>query len=118
MKKADKRQAVKAGSYSNIEKLLKDKGWTRKWDDETKNPWVIAPDHSAVIAYDDAESLSVKTEWAMKRGFRGVFFWQIKDDWLPDGTNPLQAASRKKWEESKQTPKPSDQAKPKDEKSK
>ena len=114
-KKADKGQAVKAGSYSNIEKLLKDKGWTRKWDDETKNPWAIAPDHSAVIAYDDAESLSVKTEWAMKQGFRGVFFWQIKDDSLPDGTNPLQAASRKKWEESKQSPKPSDQAKPKDE---
>jgi chitinase len=107
-KKAAKGQAVKGGSYSNIEKLIKDKNWTRKWDDETKNPWAIAPDGSAVIAYDDAESISLKTEWAMKQKFRGVFFWQIKDDLLPDGTNRLQATARKKWEESKQSAKPSD----------
>jgi chitinase len=53
-----------------------------------------------VIGYDDAESLSLKTAWAMKQGFRGVFFWQVSGDLLSDGTNPLQAASRKKWEES------------------
>ena len=28
------------------------------WDDETKNPWLIAPDGSAVIGYDDAESIA------------------------------------------------------------
>ena len=36
----------------------------------------------------------------MKQGFRGVFFWQIAADRLPDGTNPLQEASRKKLDES------------------
>ena len=108
-KKAAKGQAVKGGSYSNIEKLLKDKGWTRKWDDETKNPWAIAPDGSAVIAYDDAESIALKTDWAMKQKFRGVFFWEIKDDLLPDGTYRLQAAARKKWEESKPVQNPATQ---------
>jgi len=98
-KKADKGQAVKAGSYTNIEKLIKEKGWTRKWDEETKNPWVIARDGSAVIGYDDAESLSLRTDWAMKQGFRGVFFWEISQDLFPDATNPLQEASREKWME-------------------
>jgi chitinase len=56
-------QTVRAGNYNNIEQLIKSKGWTRKWDDETKNPWAIAPDGSAVIGYDDAESLSLKTDW-------------------------------------------------------
>jgi chitinase len=105
-KKATKGPAPRGGSYSNIEKLIREKGWTRRWDDETKNPWALAPDRSAVIGYDDAESLSLKTAWAMKQGFRGVFFWQISGDLLPDGTNPLQAASHKKWEESARDAKP------------
>src|SRR4030095_14082642 len=67
----------RGGGYNNIAKLIKDDGWTRSWDDETKNPWAIAPDGAAVIGFDDAESISLKTEWAMKQGFRGVFFWQI-----------------------------------------
>jgi chitinase len=87
------------GNYSNLEKLLREQGWTRQWDDETKNPWLLAPDRSAVIGYDDAESVSLKTAWAMKRGFRGVFFWQVGADRLPDGTNPLQEAARKAWDE-------------------
>ena len=48
-----------------------------------------------MIGYDDAESVAIKTEWAMKQGFRGVFFWQINADRLPDGTHPLQEASRR-----------------------
>ncbi len=97
-KKGAPRPAVRGGSFSNIEKLIRDKGWTRKWDDETKNPWAIAPDGSAVIAYDDAESIAIKTEWGMKQGFRGVFFWEIRDDQTPDGHFPLQEAAHKKWE--------------------
>lgn len=89
----------RGGNYTTIAKLLKEQGWTRRWDDETKNPWAIspvdAPDRSAVIGYDDAESLALKTEWAMRQGFRGVFFWEVSGDRLPDGTNPLQEAARK-----------------------
>ena len=90
----------RGGGYSNVAKLIRDQAWTRQWDDETKNPWAIAPDKSAVIGYDDAESIGIKTRWAMQQGFRGVFFWQIGADLLPDGTNPLQEASRKQFDES------------------
>ena len=89
----------RGGNYANIAKMLKEQGWTRRWDDETKNPWAISPEGapggSAVIGYDDAESLAIKTEWAMRQGFRGVFFWEVSGDRLPDGTNPLQEAARK-----------------------
>ncbi|MGC8638920.1 MAG: glycoside hydrolase family 18 protein, partial [Isosphaeraceae bacterium] len=95
------RPRAEGGNYSNIDRLLK-QGWTRRWDDETKTPWLIAPDRSSVIGYDDAESVSLKTDWAMKQGFRGVFFWQIGGDLLPDGTNPLQEAAHKKWVENRQ----------------
>jgi chitinase len=54
-----------------------------------------------VIGYDDAESVALKTDWAMKKGFRGVFFWQIHGDRMPDGTHPLQEASRKSLDASR-----------------
>ncbi len=93
---------VPRGSYNNLFKLQQEEHWTRRWDDETKNPWLISPDHSVVIGYDDEEAVSIKTDWAMRMGFRGVFFWQIAADLLPDGTNPLQEASHKKWKENVQ----------------
>ncbi len=91
----------RGGNYTRIERLIEERGWKRQWDDETKNPWAIAADGSAVIGYDDAESLSRKTEWAVQQGFRGVFFWEIGGDLLPDGTNPLQRAVRNILDKSK-----------------
>lgn len=86
------KERITEGNYASIAKLAAE-GWTRVWDDETKVPWLIAPDQSAVMGYDDAESVTLKTEWAMKRGLRGVFFWQVAGDKLPDGTHPLQEAA-------------------------
>lgn len=86
---------IPQGEYSNLQKLQKEQGWVRSWDEATKNPWLSAPDHSIVIGYDDPESVAIKTEWAMKKGLRGVFFWQINGDRLPDGSNPVQDAARR-----------------------
>ncbi len=88
------------GNFSALDRRRREEGWVRKWDDETKNPWLIAPDGKGVVGYDDAESVKLKTDWAMKQNFRGVFFWQVAADRMPDGSNPLQEASRKSWEES------------------
>jgi chitinase len=79
--------------------LQKEEGWIRRWDDETKNPWLLSADRSAVIGYDDPESVALKTEWAIKLGLRGVFFWEIAADRISDGTNPLQEASRQKFDQ-------------------
>jgi chitinase len=81
--------------YRNLSKLLNEKAWARWWDDETKTPWLLAADGSMIIGYDDAESIRIKTEWAKKGGYRGVFFWQIAGDRLPDQTNPLQEAGHR-----------------------
>ena len=97
---------IPQGDYSNLRKLRDEQGWTRLWDDETKNPWLLAPDRSMVIGYDDEESVALKTSWAMGKGFRGVFFWQINADRLPDGSNPLQEASHRRWAEVPVRPAP------------
>ena len=83
-------------TYNAIHRLVNERGWKRVWDDETKTPWAVSPDGTAVIGYDDAESLAIKTEWALKKGLRGVFFWQIAGDRLPDGSFPLQEAAHER----------------------
>jgi chitinase len=81
--------------YKEIAPLLKASGWTRHWDDETKNPWLIARDGSEIVGYDDTESIDLKTQWAVKQELRGVFFWQVDADRMPDGSNPLQETANK-----------------------
>jgi chitinase len=93
--KGAKKSRMAEGDYRSIAKLQSEPGWVRKWDDETKNPWMISTERSTVIGYDDAESLVIRTEWAMKKGLRGVYFWQVNQDRMADGTHPLQEASRK-----------------------
>lgn len=77
-------------NYRSLVPLFNDSAWTRQWDDESKNPWLVAVDGSEVVGYDDAESVAIKSQWAMQQGLRGIFFWQVDADRLPDGTNPLQ----------------------------
>ncbi len=88
-------------NYREISELLNQPNWKRTWDDETKNPWLIARDGSEIICYDDSQSIALKSEWAMNHGLRGVFFWQIAGDRLPDGSNPLQEAAHQKLFQSK-----------------
>jgi chitinase len=92
--RADRRRG---GNYARLHELATKEGWRRTRDDETKNPWLTSPDGTTVIGYDDAESLALRTEWTMKQGFRGVFFWQVAGDRLPDGSNPLQQAAHDAW---------------------
>jgi len=83
-----------AANFSEIYQLLQQEKWKRWWDDETQTPWLIAPDGSEIICYDDSESIAIKTKWAADEGLRGVFFWQIAADRMPDGSNPLQETAR------------------------
>lgn len=85
-----------AVNYKQIAQLINDDHWTRTWDDETKNPWLLAPDRSEVICYDDVESVANKVQWSKAQGLRGVFFWQIDADQMSDGSNPLQEAARER----------------------
>ena len=86
-----------SATYSQIHQLQNEQHWTRYWDDQTKSPWLHAPDDSEIICYDDRQSIAIKTDWAMQKGLRGVFFWQIVGDRLSDGSNPLQQAAFEKW---------------------
>lgn len=85
-----KKPSRESANYKEIDQLIQKNGWQRDWDDETKTPWIVSPDKSEIIGYDDSESIKLKTDWANKHSLRGVFFWQVDADHMPDGSNPLQ----------------------------
>jgi chitinase len=92
----DTDQPGRSKTFLEIKELIA-QGWARTWDDETQTPWLTSPAGDAVFGYDDAESIRLKTVWARERGLRGVFFWEVSQDRLPEGGNPLQEAAKAAW---------------------
>ncbi len=81
--------------YREIEPLL-NAGWKRKWDQQASVPWLESPPGlpAELITYDDRESVALKGAWARQAGVRGIFFWEISEDFI-QGHNELVEAGRK-----------------------
>jgi chitinase len=63
-------------------------GWTIKHLDNGE-AWLIAPDQSEIIGFDDPAAITAKCQWAGELGLGGVFFWEGTQDIMPDGSTPL-----------------------------
>ncbi len=81
--------------YRSIGTLL-NAGWKRNWDPQASVPWLQSPPDlpSELITYDDPESVMLKGAWARDAGLRGIFFWEISEDFV-QGHNELVEAARK-----------------------
>jgi chitinase len=88
-------------SYTKVQRLLAEEGWHRKWDEAASVPWAFSPDGKRLIGYDDTESVTAKTKWAMDEDYGGVFFWCLGSDLMPDGSEPLFEAARKALDEAR-----------------
>ncbi len=75
--------------WNKIAQLTKEKSWTRKLDPVSQSPCYFSPDGKSFCGGDDPESVKTKAEWAKAQGYRGVFFWAMSHDKMPDGTFPL-----------------------------
>ncbi len=84
-------------TYREIQQLLKNK-WKASWDDELQVPWMQTPTgEKLLVAYDDRNSIFRKTLWTREQGYRGVFFWALHQDRMPDGKHWLVEAAHKAW---------------------
>ncbi|MEZ6189881.1 MAG: glycoside hydrolase family 18 protein [Phycisphaerales bacterium] len=74
-------------TYADLDRKMAE-GWTVKRMDNGA-PWLVAPDGSEIVGFDDPESIRMKTRWAVGKGLAGVFFWEATQDRLTDNTHPL-----------------------------
>lgn len=69
------------GAYHNIRKEYENKnGFNRYWDSIAKAPYLYNAKDSIFISYDDPESVSLKTEYALKNKLGGIMFWELGND--------------------------------------
>ncbi len=104
-------------AFAAIRKLAGE-GWPAEWDNEGRTPWLSKPepktepkpglspltpiddqadDGPVLIGYDDRNSVHMKTTWSREQGYRGMFFWAIHQDQMPDRRHWLLDAANKAW---------------------
>jgi chitinase len=78
--------------HHDVAGLLQD-GWRRVWDAKVGVPTLLLEGAAELISYEDAESAALKGAWARQKGYRGIFFWNIEQDWRDGDHEVVRAAA-------------------------
>jgi chitinase len=64
-----------------------------RWDDVAKNPYVSVNKSGAAndlfIPYENPRSIKEKVRFTAAQGLGGVMIWELRGDFLPNGSHPL-----------------------------
>ncbi len=63
-------------------------GWHYNWDSVSEVPYLISPDSTRFISFEDTNSIKLKTEFAIREGLGGIMIWELSKD-MYDGHQPL-----------------------------
>lgn len=104
-----------APAFAQVRRLAGE-GWSAEWDRTARAPWLRKPtaeraadaspltplddataDLPQIITYDDRNSVDAKARWAREQGYRGLFFWAVHQDRMPDGKHWLLDAAGAAW---------------------
>ncbi|MEK7474876.1 MAG: glycoside hydrolase family 18 protein [Candidatus Coatesbacteria bacterium] len=80
-------------SYTTAQEL-RSKGWQRVWDAEAGVPYLRKDGEREIISYEDEASAALKGRLARDYGLRGIFFWEISQDFLRGRHVVVDAARR------------------------
>ncbi|MCW3111081.1 MAG: glycoside hydrolase family 18 protein [Segetibacter sp.] len=73
-------------SYFKMDKdTLQSQGFVRYWDDTAKAPYMYSQAKKQVLTYDDEQSMTLKTKYAIDYHLGGIMFWQLGEDKFTDG---------------------------------
>ncbi|HZV70872.1 MAG TPA: glycosyl hydrolase family 18 protein [Saprospiraceae bacterium] len=84
--------------YANDSLSVKN-GFVKLWDDVAKAPFAINTIERLVATYDDKQSITLKTKYAVDKKLGGIMFWQLADDKIRDGL--LETMFRNKYHNQK-----------------
>ncbi|MBD8387175.1 glycoside hydrolase family 18 protein [Dysgonomonas sp. BGC7] len=68
------------GNFSNYRNIIALNGYTTKWDDEAKAPYLSSDSVPFVCGYDDARSISIKCKYIKEHGMLGAMYWDYAGD--------------------------------------
>ena len=70
-------KAFKEGIYFN---KIKTDGYTEKWDDKAKVPYLVDANGTMVLTYDNEQSIGLKADYIKSKGLLGAMYWNIEGD--------------------------------------
>jgi chitinase len=72
-----------------------------RWDDIAKNPYLSVNKSGSAndlfIPYENPRSIKEKVRYAAERGLAGLMIWELRGDFLPDGSHPLLIALQEEY---------------------
>jgi GH18 family chitinase len=66
--------------YGNLAALATQPGWVRRWDPLSEAPFLWNAERRLFVAFDDPESLRVKSRYIREHGLGGAMFWEYSSD--------------------------------------
>ena len=73
----------------------------QRWDEVAQNPYVGVDIPGAAedlfIPYENPRSIKEKVRFAAARGLTGLMIWELRGDYLPDGSHPLLSALKEEY---------------------
>lgn len=68
-------------SWSQFDmEALKKEGYVYYWDDVAKAPYMYNAAKKKIITYDNEQSITLKTKYAIDKKLNGIMFWQLGED--------------------------------------
>ena len=67
-----------------VQALIQSGEYTRYFDTNAQVPWLYCPSKGLFVTYDDVQSISSKVKYVNKKNLRGVFFWELNQDYLTE----------------------------------
>lgn len=55
-------------------------GWREEWNNKEHIPYYLSSDGKSFITADNPRSIEYKLRWAIDRGYRGFFWWELYHD--------------------------------------
>ncbi|MGD8537515.1 MAG: glycoside hydrolase family 18 protein [Candidatus Aminicenantes bacterium] len=85
----------KCESYSFAEVMdLLNAGWNSEWDDCAKVPYLLKPDRSKMISYENERSVRLKCQYIKEKDVAGVILWELSDDHYQGSSALLDVVSK------------------------
>ncbi|REH47561.1 putative secreted protein (Por secretion system target) [Tenacibaculum gallaicum] len=75
--------------------LAPNSGWTRKWDNEAKVPYLVKGNF--FLSYDDEESIGIKAQFINDNQLGGTIIWTVYGDLEISGTATSFGTKLKRW---------------------
>jgi chitinase len=74
------RGTAETGNFNDYKHIITLQGFTEKWDDVSKTPYLVNSKGEIVCSFENAKSIGIKCKYLRDRGMLGAMYWDYDGD--------------------------------------